>query len=276
MILQYMMRDARPTGGVWALSDVVKHAMMKSLALSKRPMVIRAHGSEIDARMFHSVADILPWGTVIVFDDLQTPASVLVGDTASHAEWREWRPAGVEPHETAYVRSHYDGNTYGTHQRYLIEAVRLTEGPVLELGSGDGSTPILHSLVAASSQIPGRLLITVDNNDEWLERYTGMTSERHRFARRDDPAKFLDESSNTQMGVVFVDHAPGNTRADAVEKARKVADYVVVHDTEDNGYEIWDTLQSFKYVRHFRYMRPWTSVVSMTRPIFDDPYNKES
>jgi hypothetical protein len=56
---------------------------------------------------------------------------------------------------------------YGTHIAPLLTAVLATDGPVLELGCGDFSTPLLHAICAKQN----RLLVSTDTDKAWLELF---------------------------------------------------------------------------------------------------------
>ena len=53
----------------------------------------------------------------------------------------------------------------GSHLPILLRAMKATTGPVLELGAGIYSTPILHALC----QIEGRKLVTYESDPEFFE-----------------------------------------------------------------------------------------------------------
>ncbi|MES2179817.1 MAG: hypothetical protein V4550_18295 [Gemmatimonadota bacterium] len=265
MNIELLKREVRPVGGVFGFNETFP---------IKLPNLL--YGDEKDILRMIMWGEYFAYGTVAVIKGLTSagPTIKKVAECLADYDWRFWEPAGLEPGERCWVKSHYDGNTYGSHARYLEEAVKLTTGPVLELGCGEGSTPMLHEVVCSVGD--ERMLYSIDNNRDWLNKFSHLANNRHRFHALIDPAKFLPEQpSQPHWGVVFVDHAPGETRKAAIERARDKAEYIVVHDTEEFGYGVWDILESFKYKRHFRYMRPWTSVVSMTREIFADPYGVE-
>lgn len=229
-------------------------------------------------KAFEDLAKKLAYGSAVVFTDLDEEATAAVMKIAATADFREWLQGpdypGLPANSRTWVKSHYDGQTYATHIPHLMEAVKRTTGPVLELGSGDGSTTVLHDVCA------GRALITVDSNKDWLKRFEDLKTETHRFIYVKDPGRFLlsefrllpelqDFELKLPWGVVFVDHSPGETRRHAIETARMhKAVYIVVHDTEELGYGVEDILASFKYRKDFRYARPWTSVVSDTHEIW--------
>lgn len=119
---------------------------------------------------------------------------------------------------------------YATHQRLLVKYMMQTTGPVIELGAGNYSTPILHEIAAAQ----GRQLTTVDNNPEWLNRFKVFEWEHHTLTLLQSWDDFRAES----CGLAFVDHAdpPTHPRWIQVEKLLPVAGVIVIHDTEDDLY----------------------------------------
>lgn len=64
---------------------------------------------------------------------------------------------------------------FATHQRLLVKHMMQTTSPVIELGAGNYSTPILHEIAAAQ----GRHLTTVDNNPDWLNRFKIFERDGH-------------------------------------------------------------------------------------------------
>lgn len=221
-----------------------------------------------DVGVFAEVADKLAWGSAVVFVDLNEDAVTFVQSIADKMHFNEWIQApypGFVDGARSWVKTSGNNDHYATHLPILLKAVEETTGPVLELGAGDSSTAALHKLCAAQ----GRLLVTVDNSAEYIEKFTHLMTDDHKFEHLVDPAETVWlMPSNLRWGVVFVDHAPGETRGKAIERARDNADYIVVHDTETLGYGVEDLLASFKYRVDFRKSRPWTTVASMTKEIW--------
>lgn len=282
MNLDLMKRDARPTGGVWSLRGLLESTQSRGLDVTE-PVLVTGVEENLSIVLTHP----LPYGSVLVLKGSPSSAPSQAAADAqswllSQVDWLPWTPPGIDAGETCWLRGKSGG--YDTHLPYLRKAVEETTGPVLELGCGEGSTPMLHELVAQR----GRDLVSVDNNEEWIAKFVYLTLSSgqivgdrtappavaggsHIFFHDPDPAREV----RGPWSVAFVDHAPGHTRVNAVERLRNVADYIVVHDTEESGYGVWDTLQSFKHKKHFRRSRPWTSVVSETREIFADPFGVE-
>ena len=146
-------------------------------------------------------------------------------------------------------------NSYGTHQRMLVRAMMRTTGPVLELGSGWYSTPILHEIAVAQ----GRFLFSQDNDPTWLKQMSDLFSENyHRFSLVSRTLWM-----GVRWGLVFVDHGPppympknkhgllnALDRGQAVLDLMDRTDVFVLHDTEPRvrwEYD-WDKiLPLFKY-----------------------------
>ena len=154
-------------------------------------------------------------------------------------------------------------DSYGTHIPLLAWAVLQEWGPILELGAGDNSTPMLHLLAGEER------LVTADYNKEWLDKFIDLKSDTHEFHHVTDWNAWpvLDEK---YWGVAFVDHSPGERRAFDIARLRESAMLVVVHDTQqptaaDYKYEpVFDT---FKYRFDYKRWPTWTTILSMTNDL---------
>jgi hypothetical protein len=146
-----------------------------------------------------------------------------------------------------------------------------TEGPILELGAGDTSTPLLHALCAPQR----RSLVTADTNRGWLERYADLQTDWHRLVHagpdvadgeRERPAGAQDledvMAGAEQWGVVLVDHQPGERRAADILHLRSRAHVFVVHDVEEPSYNYKRILAQFRYAYTYNRYTSWTAVVS--------------
>lgn len=148
----------------------------------------------------------------------------------------------------------------GSHLPLLMGCVAATTGPVLELGSGDYSTTILHA--ACSS----RKLVTADNSQEWLDRFRYLETTQHCFVLVDDWEQF--SALDQDWDVAFVDQSPGHTRRMAIERLRTKARFIVVHDTEaTEHYGFEPLLSGFQYRIDHTSAKPFTTVVSDWAPI---------
>lgn len=115
----------------------------------------------------------------------------------------------------------------GTHQPILTEAIRRSSGPILELGSGDYSTWLIHELAGE------RRILTIDDNPEWLNKYTGLKNDLHEF-RLISNEDILDFylSDDTHWSVVLVDNITWDIRLPAIKKYKHTSDYLVIHDAQ--------------------------------------------
>ena len=149
--------------------------------------------------------------------------------------------------------------TQGTHFPVLAACVHRTQGPVLELGAGDYSTPLLHLLCK------GRTLVTVESNPEWLKLFKDTENENHKLilVKNYDEAKIIDE---VNWDVALVDHAPGPRRVTEIKRLQNRARFIIVHDTDDPGYHYEPVLATFKYRFDYKRWRRWVAVVSMVEP----------
>jgi hypothetical protein len=127
------------------------------------------------------------------------------------------------------------GGNWDNHRPLLLLALHLTNGYVVEFGSGEGSTQYLRSYCAANK----RAFSTYDNNEEWSEK-TGSE-----YVKDWDGADVWHPCS-----LLFIDHAPGEHRKIAIERMMDKADIICVHDTEIGGagdYGFEPVFAKFKY-----------------------------
>lgn len=159
---------------------------------------------------------------------------------------------------------------FSTHMAALITSVVNTDGPVLELGCGDFSTPLLHAICSVNK----RFLLSTDTDKKWLNLFIDLEQPWHQFlyvpVYEDDwttnPKPHLwDEVGNDRhWGVVFVDHRPGERRVVDIQRLRSNADIIVVHDTEQPSYNYEPVLKTFKYKYVYERYLVTTTVVSDT------------
>lgn len=151
---------------------------------------------------------------------------------------------------------------YATHLPILAASVAMARpGPVLELGAGAFSTPLLHAICTVTS----RQLVTLDNDPAWVQQFSSFRSALHRVEL---VASWDDAIPDGEWSVVFVDHGPAERRKIDVDGLRDKCELMVVHDTEDIRYEYPDALFA-KFAHRFDYKRltPHTTVLSMTRDL---------
>lgn len=146
------------------------------------------------------------------------------------------------------------------HRVLLWEALKLTDGDVVEFGSGNGSTPYLRQHCKDS----GRLFFSFDSNAEWAA-ITGATV-----------ISSWDDLNYQDIGVLFLDHAPGERRKVDLLKYKDVAKIIVIHDSEPTGagdYRVRELFDQFKYKIELTGPAAWATMLSNhidVRTIIDD------
>jgi hypothetical protein len=146
---------------------------------------------------------------------------------------------------------------YLSHQAVLCAVAAKTHGPILELGCGYGSTPVLHGLCLAQS----RDLHTLEENQEWLQKFMHFRA-KHHVLRRVESWEDLPEYQD-RWSVVFVDHGGYLLRGYSIQALANSADYIIAHDSCHGhlyGYE--NVLNTFTHRYDFTRWPPHTTVVS--------------
>jgi hypothetical protein len=126
------------------------------------------------------------------------------------------------------------------HRPLLLLAFELTTGAVMELGSGEGSTPYLRKYCEAT----GRTFQTFDNNEEWCKKTGAEYVQTYLWSA------LVAGAAGAHRGLIFIDHAPGERRHEDAIRLANAADVLVLHDTEEGGAGnyMWD-----KAWPHFKY-----------------------
>lgn len=149
---------------------------------------------------------------------------------------------------------------YSSHLPILIKVLQISKGPVLELGSGIFSTPVMHWLCLDTK----RRLVTYENFKEHFEMNKVFATNEHeiKFIKNWDDA----DIEGTHWGLVLVDHEPSERRSVEVARLAQKADYIIVHDTEpDHDYKydfINKAFPLFKHRYNYKRRRPYTTVLS--------------
>jgi len=150
---------------------------------------------------------------------------------------------------------------YATHQPLLFWAVKNTLGPVLELGMGSYSTPILHLLCS------DRVLVSLEANPRYFKAFESLQTDNHRllFVPNWNECKLLD----MEWDVVFVNNSPTAARKPAVLRLKNKCRYLVAHDTECSLYGYESAFSEYTYRVDCKWQNKWASVLSMTEPLDD-------
>lgn len=153
-----------------------------------------------------------------------------------------------------------DLNAWSSHRPLLWQALEATKHlklPVLELGSGQGSTPYLKQYCKDE----GLIFHTYESSREWA---VTMESE---WVMNWDAMTFWDK----EFSVCLLDMAPGEYRKKALMKLTNT-NIIVIHDSEPIGwnasdYQVRPLFSKFKYVIDDipkEKGQPWTTALSNT------------
>lgn len=122
-------------------------------------------------------------------------------------------------------------DAWSTHLPLLWEALEATEGEVVELGIGNGSTPKLHEYCKAK----GRPLFSYENNINWYRKFEHLRTGTHRIEYTQSWFEPIERHRYT-IGVLFSDEAPGEMRKYNISMFCNTAQVVVAHDSEKENH----------------------------------------
>ncbi|HSW85896.1 MAG TPA: hypothetical protein VLG49_00190 [Rhabdochlamydiaceae bacterium] len=149
------------------------------------------------------------------------------------------------------IRFTHRVDDYSTHQPVLFEMAMRTEGPIIEFGCGNGSTDLLHEICKKN----GRLLISIDDDFEWLQKFSQKyrgdgyeedNSGWHKFFfvpgknvnNHEDCGywiHFLDNCQllkETHFDLCFVDQSPWLARIETIKRFKHKSRYIILHDCD--------------------------------------------
>jgi len=145
---------------------------------------------------------------------------------------------------------------WSSHLPILYRVLPLVEGPVLELGVGFYSTAYLHWFC----EDKGLKLESYEKEDKYYRLFRRFRNNNHKVIYVDDWDKV---DFNKHYGLVFIDHGADRRAIEAIRLADK-ADYVIIHDTEEESdfyYNLKQVWPHFKYRKDFKFL-PRTTVLS--------------
>ena len=132
---------------------------------------------------------------------------------------------------------------FASHFPVLLECLNAAKsGPVLELGMGEFSTPLLHTFRR------GRRIVSVDSDSAYYAAFKHLacpTHELHCVAYEDFPIK---PDLAPEWAVALVDNGPPGRRREDIHRLHGNAEYVVVHDY---GEEDRDFYGLYRYSKHY-------------------------
>lgn len=157
-----------------------------------------------------------------------------------------------------YFKPKHFAASDGSHFPILIPIVQMTDGPILELGTGFYSTPLLHWMCAPTK----RRIVSYESATPYFEVAKNYLTDWHEV-------NFVENWANIDISqhwsIAFVDHGPGPQRKVEFARLANNADYVVVHDTEprsDRYYHFSEVAPLYKYRFDYDKVYPNTSVFS--------------
>jgi len=128
----------------------------------------------------------------------------------------------------------------------LWEALQNTDGEVIELGIGDGSTLKLHEYC----QKNGRKLSSYESDLTFYKQFENLISNNHHIEYIGNNWEPMIEQHRKPIGVLFSDEAPGEMRKYNISMFCNTAQVIVAHDAEpnnDGGYKYSFLKPLFKY-----------------------------
>jgi hypothetical protein len=149
---------------------------------------------------------------------------------------------------------------YGSHMPILARIMDLTDGPVLELGMGIYSTPLLDLMCRETK----RDLVSLDNDTEWFDSNVQWASGYHKVY-------FVEDWANSTMiesrhwSVALVDEKPASNRIKSIKRLAHQANFVIIHDSEPESNKFFKyswIYNLFKYRYDYTKCRPNTTVLS--------------
>ena len=152
---------------------------------------------------------------------------------------------------------------YATHLEALIRTALRTRGPMLELGCGNYSTPLL----CAFAEEQGRELLVQASDREWLEpfyeKYDGDHIEIQLMSWDKWTAPRPRLRNETEWGFVFLDSEESTAgRIERLPALLAVTPIVVMHDADHAmARPRWDEVsQGWQIIEHY-FLEPQTVVM---------------
>ncbi|MCR4324169.1 MAG: hypothetical protein NUV69_00570 [Candidatus Curtissbacteria bacterium] len=146
----------------------------------------------------------------------------------------------------------YSGS-YFTHLGALIACVNKTDGDILELGIGLGSTPYLHY----ACTIGKRNLLSLENDPGWLKTFKTSDFMHFLYENKYHKLELVDvyEESpliDKQWDVVLVDQTPDDSRKETIKKLANKAKYIIAHDSNERHEKNYHYSEIYPLFKHKR------------------------
>jgi hypothetical protein len=147
---------------------------------------------------------------------------------------------------------------WSTHMIPLITCALNTDGPILEMGVGDFSTPLLHSICSKNA----RFILSAEMDENWLNLFLDLEKNWHQFIHVKTAEDWDNIGNEINWSIVFIDHSPGERRIFDIKRLRKNTDIFVVHDSQQPSYGYEPELSSFRYKYIYERYATKTTLVS--------------
>lgn len=150
--------------------------------------------------------------------------------------------------------------SWGSHLPLLIKIMNASTGPVLELGTGLFSTPVLHWLCIDQD----RKLYSYENFKQYFELIKPFETPDHQIIYVENSDWKAIDFETTYWGVVFLDHHPKGRRGKEAMRLAERADYIVIHDSDraGNPFHLDEAYPLFKYRYNWSKQSPHSTVLS--------------
>jgi hypothetical protein len=149
---------------------------------------------------------------------------------------------------------------WGSHLPILMKLVSITDGDILELGTGLYSTPYLHWACFPTR----RTLVSYDNNLSYIRYMNQYLEPFHQIIAVEN---WDDINIEKPWDIAFIDHAPDFRRKEEAKRLANCAKYVVIHDSDPTSggkraYKYDEIYPFFKYRYDYTETSPNTTVLS--------------
>ena len=160
-----------------------------------------------------------------------------------------------------------------SHFPVLAAALAKTTGPVLELGMGWGSTPLLHTVCRAQN----RTLASFETDRRWMDQFSFLEggevgTRTHHMYFIEDWLKGFPWATAGPYGVALIDCAPGEIRKDLALRLKGHAKFILLHDALSDpphgagDYRYDEIIPKFKYHEYYGVLRPPSLILSDFEP----------
>jgi len=131
----------------------------------------------------------------------------------------------------------YKNHGFYTHQPYLSEMIKNTNGNILECGCGDGSTLMIKEEIKNTN----RKLVSIESNLEWFNKYKDLADTSHELyyinagntdtmETGDKWVQFIKENISHDFDIVFIDSSPWLSRVSCLNHYLNLSKIIIIHD----------------------------------------------